>query len=141
MRTFADGRFCISGFPTRALALLAARKPGLASPPTTSASESWFAGGVRARRDSPIFKSLWTRPGALKGARLRAGVIRVSDGLQGCRKPVIEPGEPGQPVPKARVALTPVSETWSETTKVVVTDADGFFRFPDVAAGQFRLLL
>lgn len=140
-RSAADGSFRIDGFPSNAVALLAARKAGLASPPTSSSSESWFAGGVSARVGQQNLQVIVEPTGSCEGHVTIGGTdptvrMQIKDGV---RSSVIEPGITGQPVAKAQVILKPQSENWAEQTLVVSTTDDGTFRFPDVAPGHYLL--
>src|SRR5262249_45073842 len=63
----SDGSFHIDGFPSNTSAELAARAPGLASPPTSSSSESWFSGGVSGRAGQTNLQILLQPTGSIEG--------------------------------------------------------------------------
>jgi len=117
-RSAADGTFQITGFPKSGHALLAARKAGLASQPTTSSSESWFAGGVSAMAGRTNLQIIVEPTGSIEG--------RVTTA-------------PGIPVIKGTIILVPQQETWAELPRTNSIGADGVVRFTDVAPGHYRL--
>lgn len=140
-RSLADGSFRIGGIPTNGLTLLAARKSGLASPSTSSTSESWFGGGASAPAGQKNVKVLVEPTGSIAG-QVTVGSTgpRVTfEMTNGVRKFITIPGERGTPVGNARIILKPQDETWTETQRVAQADSEGNFHFDDVAAGHFLL--
>lgn len=137
----ADGKFQISGFPRTARGLLAARKDGLASAPTTSSSESWFAGGISAAASATNVQIVVEATGSIEGQVTIGWTEPYLDFemKSGVRQTVVKPGNPGAPVTKGIIVLVPMSETWAESPRTNTIAADGRVRFPDVAAGHYRL--
>lgn len=140
-RTSTDGRFSITGFPKAGRSILVARKSGLASPPTHSSSEAWFAGAVGGQIDQRDVQIIVEPSGSIEGQLVLGGTDPdYFVGRSGTNRTVVLiPGKPGRFVTNAVVTLTPLGETWAEKVQVATTSANGQFRFPDVAAGQYRL--
>jgi hypothetical protein len=112
----ADGRFAITGFPTNAMALLAARAPG------------------KVLRPGPIESLLWeamSRP----GPREINLVLEPAGAIEG----QVVAADSGQALPGVRLYLQPERGGFRLPPDPVASGPNGAFAFHELSAGTYRV--